>query len=121
MYQCAIILQRSCTIVQQPQEKMLSIISHCCFCCSVTKSYPILCDLMDYIAFQAPLSSTISQSLFRHVPIKSVMLTNHLILHNPFLLLPSIFPNIRAFCNELAIQIRWLKYWSFSFSNSPSN
>ena len=73
------------------------------------------------IACQAPLSSTISQSLFRHMPIKSVMLTNHLILHSTFLLLPSIFPNIRAFCNELAIQIRWQKNWSFSFSNSPSN
>ena len=73
------------------------------------------------IACQAPLSSTISQSFFSHMPIKSVILTNHLIFHSPFLLLPSVFPNIRVFCNELAIQIRWLKYWSFSFSNSPCN
>ena len=49
------------------------------------------------------------------------MLFNHLILYHPLLLLPSIFPSIRDFSNELALPIRWPKYWSFSFSNSPSN
>ena len=52
--------------------------------------------------------------------IKLVMLSNHLILCNP-LLLPSVFPNIRVFSNESALYIRWPKYWSFSFSISPSN
>ena len=52
---------------------------------------------------------------------QSVMPSNHLILCHPLLLLPSIFPNIRVFSNELAFCIRWPKYWSFSFSISPSN
>ena len=50
-----------------------------------------------------------------------VMLSNHLILCHPLLLLPSIFPSIRVFPNESSLPIRWPKYWSFSFSNSPSN
>ena len=53
--------------------------------------------------------------------IDSVMLSNHLILCHPLLLLPSIFPSIRVFSNELALHIRWPKYWSFSFSISLSN
>ena len=72
-------------------------------------------------AHQAPLSSTIAWSLFKFMSIESVMPSNHLILCCPLLLLPSIFPNIRVFSNELALHIRWLKYWSFNFSISPSN
>ena len=53
--------------------------------------------------------------------IESVMPSNHLILHCPLLLLPSIFPSIRAFSNKSALRIRWPKYWSFSFNISPSN
>ena len=53
--------------------------------------------------------------------IESMMPSNHLILCHPFLLLPSIFPNIRVFSNESALHVRWPKYWSFSFSISPSN
>ena len=53
--------------------------------------------------------------------IESVMPSNHLILHHPLLLLPSIFPRTRVFSNESALCIRWTKYWSFSFSISPSN
>ena len=53
--------------------------------------------------------------------IQSVMLTNHLILYHPLLLLLSIFPSIRVFSNESVLQIRWPKYWSFSFSINPSN
>ena len=64
------------------------------------------------------LSSTVSQSLLKLVPIESMMPTNHLILCCPLLLLPSIFPNIRVFSNELALRIRWPKYWSFSISPS---
>ena len=70
---------------------------------------------------QASLSFTISQSLLRFMSIESVMLSNHLILCCPLLHLPSIFPSIRVFFNELALCIRWPKYWSFSFTISPSN
>ena len=72
-------------------------------------------------ARQASLSVTNSQSLFKLMSIESVMPSNHLILCRPLLLLPSIFPSIRVFSNESALRIRWPKYWSFSFSISPSN
>ena len=72
-------------------------------------------------AFQASLSITNSQSLLKLLSIESVMPSNHLILCHPLLLLPSIFPSIRVFSNESAFRIRWPKYWSFSFSISPSN
>ena len=71
-------------------------------------------------AQQAPLSSTIPQSLLKFMSLKSVMLSNHLILCHP-LLLPLIFPSIRVFSNESTLRIKWLKYWSFSFSTSPLN
>ena len=74
------------------------------------------------VAHQSPLSFTISQGLLRFMSTESVMLSNHLILCCPLLLLPSIFPIIRVFSNELALQIKWPKYWwSFSFNISPSN
>ena len=66
-------------------------------------------------------SITNSQSLLKLVSIELVMPSNHLILCRPLLLLPSIFPSIRAFSNESLLHIRWPKYWSFSFSISPSN
>ena len=72
------------------------------------------------IAHQAPLSSTICQSLLRFMSIESVMLSNHPILFCP-LLLPSIFPSIRVFSSESALCIRRPNHWSFSFSNNPSN
>ena len=72
-------------------------------------------------ARQAPLSSTTSWSLLKFTSIKLVMLSNHLILCCPPLLLPSIFPRIRIFSNESALCNRWPKYWSFNFSLSPSN
>ena len=71
-------------------------------------------------ACQASLSITSSQSLLILMSIESVMPSNNLILCRP-LLLPSIFPSIRVFSNESALHIRWPKYWSFSFSISPSN
>ena len=70
---------------------------------------------------QASLSFTVSRSLVKFMSIESVMPSNHLILCHPLLLLPSIFPSIWVFSNESAFRIRWPKYWSFSFSNSPSN
>ena len=72
-------------------------------------------------ACQASLSITNSQSLLKLIFIESVMPSNHLLLCPPLLLLPSIFPSIRVFSNESALRIRWPKYWSFSFSISPSN
>ena len=72
-------------------------------------------------AHQASLSITNSRSPSKPMSIVSVMPSNHLILCFPLLLLPSIFPNIRVFSNESALHIRWPKYWSFSFSISPSN
>ena len=67
------------------------------------------------------LSITISQSSLKLMSIESVMPSNHLILCHPLLLPPSIFPSIRVFPNESVLHIRWPKYWSFSFSISPSN
>ena len=72
-------------------------------------------------ACQASLFITKSQSLLKLMSIDSVMPSNHLILCRPLLLPPSIFPSIRVFSNESALCIRWPKYWSFSFSISPSH
>ena len=72
-------------------------------------------------ARQAFLSITNSWSFLKLKSIQSVMPPNHFILCPPFLLVPSIFPSIRVFSNESTLWIRWLKYWSFSFSIGPSN
>ena len=71
-------------------------------------------------ARQASLSITNSQILFKLMSVESLMPSNHLVLC-PLLLLPSIFPSIRGFSNESVFCIRWPKYWSFSFTISPSN
>ena len=72
-------------------------------------------------ARQASLSITNSLSLLKLMSIESVMPSNHLILYRPLLLPPSIFPSIRVFSKKSVLHIRWPKYWSFSFSISPSN
>ena len=72
-------------------------------------------------ASQATLFPTISRRLLKFISIELVMLSNHLILCCPLLLLPSVFPSIRVFSNELALHIRWPEDWSFRFSISPSN
>ena len=72
-------------------------------------------------AHQASLSITNSPSLLKLMSIELVMPSNHLILCHPLLLLPSSFPSIRVFLNETVLRIGWPKYWSFSFSISPSN
>ena len=72
-------------------------------------------------ACRASLSITNSCSLLKLMPIESVMPSNHLILCHPLLLSPSILPSIRVFSSESAFHIRWPKYWSFTFSISPSN
>ena len=73
------------------------------------------------VAHQASQSFAISQSFLKLMSIDSVMLSNHLIFCCPLLLLPSILPKIRGFSSESALSIMWSKYWSFSFSISPSN
>ena len=87
--------------------------------CSVTQLRPTLCDPMTR-ACQASLSITNSWSLLKLMSIELVMPSNHLILYHPLLLPPSIFPSIMVFSNESVLHIRWPKYWSFSFSISPS-
>ena len=90
----------------------------CCCCCSVFQSCLTL-QTSWTAAHQAPLSFTVSWSLLNFTSIESVMLSNHLILSCSHLLLSSILPSIRVFSNELALHIRWPKYWSFSFSTTP--
>ena len=89
------------------------------YCCSVSNVWlfatPWTAEL------QASLSFTISRNLLKLMSIKSVMPSNHLILCDHLLLLPSVFPSIRVFSNELAVCFRWPKYWSFSCSISPFN
>ena len=87
---------------------------------SVAQSGPTLCDPID-CSTPGFLVPTNSQSLLKLMSIESVLPSNHLILCRPLLLLPSIFPSIRVFSNESALHIRWPKYWSFSFSISPSS
>ena len=91
---------------------------HCC--CSVVQLCLTVCDPMD-CSMSVPLYFTISWSLLKLMPIDSMMPSNHLILCRPLLLLPSIFPSIRVFSNELALRMRRPKYWSFSISISPSD
>ena len=85
----------------------------------VAQSCLTLCDTTDCSMPGFPVHH--SQSLLKLMSIESVMTSNHLILCHPLLLLPSIFPSIRVFFNESVLCIRWPKYWSFSFSISPSN
>ena len=86
---------------------------------SVTQSCLTLCDPR-IAARQASLSITNSRSSLRLTSIKSMMPSSHLIFYHPLLILPPIPPSIRVFSNESALCIRWPKYWSFSFSITPS-
>ena len=92
---------------------------------SVTQSVQALSRVRLFVtpwiaACQASLFITISRSSLRLMSIESVMPSSHLILGHPFLLLPPILPSIRVFSNESTLHMRWPKYWSFSFSISPS-
>ena len=87
---------------------------------SVQFSHSVVSDSTS-IARQASLFITNSRSSPKPMSIKSAIPSNHLILCHPLLLLPSTFPSIRVFSSESALRIRWPKYWSFSFSISPSN
>ena len=88
--------------------------------CSVTQLCLTLCDPMDCTIPSFPVF-TMSWSSLKLMSVESMMPSNHLILCHPLLPLPSIFPRFRVFSNESALQIRWPKYWSFSFSISASN
>ena len=85
-------------------------------CCLVSQAGPTLCNPKPGLS-----ALTISWHLPKFMSIASVMLSNHLIIWCPLLLLPSIFPSIRDFSSESTVRIRWPKYWSFNFSISPSN
>ena len=84
-------------------------------------SLSLSCGRLSMTPWTASLSITNSRSSLRLMSIESVMPSNHLILCRPLLLLPSIFPSIRDFSSKSVLLIRWPKYWSFSFSLSPSN
>ena len=104
-------------LTQDMHSLFLDWYLNCC-CCSPL-SHVWLFAAPWIAAHQASLSFTISWNLIKLVFTESEMPPNHLILCCPLLLLPSIFPSIRVFSKELALHIRWPKYWSFSFS--PSN
>ena len=87
---------------------------------SVVQSCPTLCDPTDYSMPGLPVNHQLPE-FTKLMSMESVIPSNHLILCCPFILLPSIFPNIRVFSNESALRIRWPKYWDFSFNISPSN
>ena len=95
----------------------------CFCCCSVALSCWTLCNPMDNSMLGFPVLHLLLELAQTHVHWVSdaIWLSNHLILCHPLLLLPSIFPTIRVFSNELALHSRWPKYWSFSFSISPSS
>ena len=88
---------------------------------SVTQSCTTFCDPVDCSTPGFPFHHRNSRSLLKLMSIESVIQSNHLILCHPLLLLPSIFPSIRVFSTESVLCLRWPKYWSFSFSVSPSN
>ena len=90
------------------------------FCCWLAQSCQLFVTAWT-AACKASLSFTISQCLLKLMSIESVMTSNHLIFCHPLLLLPSIFPSIMVFSSKSVLCIRWPKYWSFSFSISPSN
>ena len=87
---------------------------------TVAQSCPTLCDPMNHSTPGLP-TITNSQSLLKLMSIESMMPSSHLILCHPLLLLPSIPPSMKVFSSESTLRMRWPKYWSFSFSISPSN
>jgi len=113
-------LTQHCKSTKLQQKKNKTKIQSCSLFSSVAQSCPTLCAPMD-CSTPAALSITNSWSLLKLMSIESVMPSSHLTLCRPLLLPPSIFPSIRVFANESALCIRGPKYWSFSFSISPSS
>ena len=109
------------TELKNSRETFSLLIMCVCLVSSVQSlSHVQLCDPMDCRTPGLPVHHQLLEFTQTHISIESVMPSNHLILCCPLLLLPSIFPSIRVFSNE-SVCIRWPKYWSFSFSISPSN
>ena len=104
---------------QTDYKKYILIYIH--WCLKVHFSHVRLFATPRTVACQASLSISNFQSLLKLLSIESVMPSNHLRVYHPLVLLPSVFPIIRVFSNESVFPIRWPKYWSFSFSISPSN
>ena len=111
--------QRSSFELYYPSLYRKLFLSFMELCCSVAQSCPTL--QFHRLQHNRLACPSASWSLLKLMSIESVMPSNHLILFCRLLLLPSIFPSIRVFSNQLALCIRWPKYWSFSFSISPSN
>ena len=103
---------------QHSWESLSTVLSVIVVCWSLSSVY--LFTIPWPAACQASLPFTISQSLLKLMSVESVMPSQHLILCHPLLLLPLIFPSIRVFSNELALHIRWPKYYSFRFRISPA-
>ena len=97
----------------------LNLKSLCHHCCVISCVWLFVTPWTS--ARQTSLSFAISQSLRKFMSMELVIPSNHLILHHPLLLLPTIFPSIMVFSNESVLRIRWPKYWSFSFNIRPSN
>ena len=109
------------TELKNSRETFSLLIMCVCLVSSVQSlSHVQLCDPMDCRTPGLPVHHQLLEFTQTHISIESVMPSNHLILCCPLLLLPSIYPSIRVFSNE-SVCIRWPKYWSFSFSISPSN
>ena len=109
------------TELKNSRETFSLLIMCVCLASSVQSlSHVQLCDPMDCRTPGLPVHHQLLEFTQTHISIESVMPSNHLILCCPLLLLPSIFPSIRVFSHE-SVCIRWPKYWSFSFSISPSN
>ena len=118
---CTVSLPKRYVGVLTPNTSECDLIGKCpCRCCC-SLSYVQLFATPWTAACQASLSFTISQSFLKLMSIELMMTSTHLILCHPLLLPPSIFPSIRVCSDESAFHIRWPKYWSFSFSISPSN
>ena len=107
--------------INEGKELWSSLSALCCYCCCSVLSCVLLLATPWTAACQAPLSFTTSWNLLKFMSIELVMLSFHLNLCHPFLFSSSIFSSIRVFSNESALHMRWPKYWSLSFSISPSN
>ena len=128
-YWMIIVTARSNKGLEAPMGLGVSFSLHLCLCPCCIWGMLVTVQSVSHVwlatpwaaALQASLSFTVSQSLLKLMSVELVMPSNHLILCCPLRLLPSIFPSIRVSSNESAFHIRWPKYWSFSFSISPSS
>ena len=128
-FRCATVIHNFQRLYFIYSYKILVIFSVLCsislqlvyFVCQFSSVQSVVFDSLQPHGRQASLSITNSRNLLRLMSIKLVMPSNQLILCRPLLLLSSNFPSIRVFSNESALCMRWTKYWSFSFSISPSN